>query len=273
MRAWMIPAALLLGGCSDEMGILEALSALGEIDRSAQGERATAGVIEVSTDFTIGGALADAAQTIADFWESQAPCTEVSVEGAAATIDYGTLDDACVWNGKTYAGINTIEVSSTTPGELQVEHGWEGFNDGGVSLDGDAVVTWSGSDLTRRVVTDHSFTELSGEGGQIDVHGDHISGRIDEDVPVWQSGFTLEGIREWTSDGKQWSLTMTDLELMLIDPAPQAGSVDVTAPSGKTLTVVYDRVDEDTVSATLVGLRGGDRVYHISRLGAVSEAP
>lgn len=272
MRMWTgMAATLCLGGCElQEMGVLEALDALDQLNRSGRGEQATADVIAVSTDFTIGGALQDAAEAIAEFWESQAPCTTVTLEGATATIDYGTLDDACTWNGRTYAGINTIGVSSTTPGELAVDHAWSGFTDGQITLDGEAVVTWSGQDWTRRVVTDHAFTDEQGE--RIDVHGDHVAGRIDEGVPVWRSGFTLEGIREWSTRRGDWSLTMEGLELMLIDPAPQTGTSVVTAPNGKQLTVIYDRVDEDTISATLVGIRGGDRVYHISRLGEVSEA-
>jgi hypothetical protein len=261
-----------VAGCElEQMGMLEALDALDQVNRSGRGEQATAEPIEVSTDFTIGGALEQAAQTIAAFWDSQAPCTDVTLEGAVLTVDYGTLEDDCRWNGRTFAGVNTIEVSSTTPGELAVDHSWDAFTNGEVTVEGDALVTWSGEDLTRRVETEHTFTdEASGE--TVDVLGDHVAGRIDEDVPVWQSGFTLEGWREWTTDGGDWSLTMEGLELMLLDPAPQAGTSVVTAPSGKTLTIEYGRVDDDTVSATLIGVRGGDRVYHVSRLGVVEEA-
>jgi hypothetical protein len=49
--------------------------------------------------------------------------------------------------------------------------------------------------------------------------------------------------------------------------------VEVTAPSGRSLRITYDRVDDDTLSATLSGVRGGERVYHVTRLGAVEEAP
>jgi hypothetical protein len=259
-------------GCElDQMGMLEALDALDQVNRSGRGEQATADAIEISTDFTIGGALEQAAQTIAAFWDSQAPCTEVTVEGALVTVDYGTLDDDCRWNGKTFAGVNTVEVASTTLGELEVDHTWDGFTNGEVTVDGGALVNWSGTDLTRRVETEHTFTEEA-TGDQIDVVGDHVAGRIDEQVPVWQSGFTLDGWREWTTDRGAWSLTMEGLELMLLDPAPQAGTSVVTAPNGKTLTIEYGRVDDDTVSATLIGVRGGDRVYHVSRLGVVKEA-
>src|SRR5690348_13873537 len=108
MRA--IPFLVLAAGCfeTEEMGVLEALDALDQVNRSGRGDQATSEAIEVSTDFTIGGALEDAAATIAEFWESQADCTKVTWEGATTTVDYGTLDDACTFHGRTYAGIATF---------------------------------------------------------------------------------------------------------------------------------------------------------------------
>lgn len=266
---------VFLVGCtvSDEMGVLEALDALGQVNRSAEGEQATQGVIEVSTDFTIGGAIEDAATTVADFWNSQLPCTTVTVTGPEVVVDYGTLDDACVWHGRTYAGVNTSEFVSVTLGSLEVDHNWNGFTDGDVVVDGDATVTWSGNDASWSVVTDHQFVSVADPSQTVVVHGDHVTTPLEEGVAWWDSGFRLDGMREWTVDGEPWTLEMAELELRMLDPAPQAGTIDLVAPSGKSLQIVYARVDEDTISATLVGIRGGDRVYHISRLGAVEEAP
>src|SRR5688500_6558491 len=128
---------VLAGGCFDtgEMGLVEALDALDQVNRSGRGDQATSEVIEVSTDFTIGGALEDAAAIIADFWESQAPCTTVTWSGATTTVDYGTLDDACAFEGRTYAGVNTITVQSTTQGEREVPHDWDTFTEGFVTVD------------------------------------------------------------------------------------------------------------------------------------------
>ena len=65
---------------------------------------------EITTDFTIGDAVEQAAKDLRDFWQSQVPCSEVSVSGATVTVDYGTLDDNCTWRGKTYAGIHEFTV-------------------------------------------------------------------------------------------------------------------------------------------------------------------
>lgn len=273
MRTTLVALLPLLAiGCetAGEMSRLEALQALDEVDKSARGEEATAEVVEVSTDFTIGAALEAAAETIADWWTAQAPCTEVSLAGNVLTVDYGTLDDECAWNGRTYAGVNTMTFVSSTAGELEVLHDWNAFTDGVVVVDGGATVTWSGEDQTRRVETEHTWTAVDG-GETVDVVGDHVTGPMEEDVPWWQSGFTLDGDRAWTSDGEEWTLVMTGLEWRLIDAAPEIGTIDVVAPSGKSVSLVYDRVDEDTISCTLVGVRGGDRVYHINQLGMASE--
>jgi hypothetical protein len=267
-----LAALAAVTGCttSDEMTGLEALQALQEVGSSDRGERAVAEPIEVSTDVTIGDAIESAAQTIADFWESQADCTTVTVEGNVATIDYGGLDDPCEFNGRTYAGVNTVAVESTAAGALEVAHTWSGFTDGEVTVDGGALVTWSGEDLTRTVATDHTWTdEASGE--VVEVWGEHVQGKLDESQSVWDSGFTMDGAREWLSDSGQWLLDMSDLELRMVDPAPQAGSLTVTNPDGKDLSVTYERYDEDTIQATLSGLRGGDVVYHISLYGQYEE--
>jgi hypothetical protein len=273
MRA--VPMLMVFAGCtlSDEMGPLEALQTLSEVNRSSQGDQATQDAVEISTSFTIGGAIEEAAAEVAAFWESQIPCSTVSVDGATTTVDYGTLSDACVYQGRTYAGVNTMTVAAAAPGALEVDHTWTAFTNGEVTLDGDAVVTWDGLDASRAVVTDHAFTLATEPDVRIDVHGEHVTRPLEGDVPWWESGFTLDGTRTWSSTGSDWFLTMIGLELRMIDPCPQAGEVEVTAPSGRSLRITYDRVDDDTLSATLSGVRGGERVYHVTRLGAVEEAP
>ncbi len=269
LTALTVLLGVLVGCDTDSMSRVEALEALGEVNRSSRGDQATEAVVEVSTDFTVGGALEAAASTVAEFWETQAPCTDVTLEGAVLTVDYGTLADACTFRGRTYAGVNTVEVRSTSPGSLEVLHDWSAFTDGRVTVDGGATVTWSAPEGTRRVQTAHTWTD-DAEGLVVDVVGDHEQGLLDADAGLL-GGFTMDGTREWTSDGDVWALDMTGLEIRLIDPAPQAGQTTVTSPSGKSLQVSYSRVDEDTIQAVLSGVRGGDRTVHISALGQLDE--
>jgi hypothetical protein len=138
-------------------------------------------------------------------------------------------------------------------------------------VDGDATVTWTGADATRRVETVHTWTDSSGI--VVDVVGDHVQGPLEDGGGwgAWLGGITMGGTREWTHDGGVWLLDMSDLELRWIDPAPQAGSLTVVNPDGKELSVVYERIDEDTIQATLTGLRR-DKVVNINRLGQIEDA-
>src|SRR5690606_15935127 len=127
---------------------------------------------------TIGAAVEAAAEQIAAWWDSQQDCTTVMVSGATTTVDFGDLDDDCVFQGRTYGGVARITVGSTSALQLEVRHDWEGLTNGDVVVDGGADVTWSGDDLTRRVITSHTWTGLD-DGAVVDVEGDHIWGYLD----------------------------------------------------------------------------------------------
>lgn len=252
-------AILTSFGCVErEMGPLQAVSAFGEAARSNQGIQATQEPIEVSTDFTIGGALEDAAAELRSFWDSQAPCNEVTVDGATTTIDWGELGDGCNWNGRTYAGITEITVERTEAEELAVMHDWYGFHNEDVQVDGGALVTWSAEEMTRTVETAHTWSR---DGDTVDVEGSHVFGVRD------QGSFSLDGKRTWTTDDGMWDLNVEGVGFRLVDPAPETGVYTITDPQGRVLDVSFDRVDDDTIEAVLSGVRGGDLVYHITGYG------
>lgn len=272
---FMVPVVLLAACVTDEglpdddgVALAEAREAVYEANVSASADRATADGIEVSTEFAPGdepGALG----TIADFWESQEACTTVSVDGNVITVDFGTLDDNCEFDGRTYAGLDTISVMSVDPLGLAVQHDWNQFTNGNVTLDGSAAVTWIGDEQTRHVVTDFVFANFV-DASIVEVRGNHVTGRIDPDVPVRIGGFTLDGVREWTSASGDWTLDMTALELRPQDPAPQAGTVELTNPAGNTLTIAYERIDDHTIAATVVGPSGLRHVFHIDANGEIT---
>lgn len=266
-----IPLLLALAACGAEapMTNLEALDALGQTMRSGQGDAATAQPIEISTEFTLGDAVDRAAQDLADFWASQADCTTVDVTGATITVDYGTLADGCLWNGRTYAGVTAATITSASIGDVQVDHAWTGFTDGRVTVDGDAVVQWDGSALSQDVTTTHTWTD-NATGETVDVTGHHLLGAL-EGGGWFDGGITLEGARQWTTDdGDEWDLVFTGVEARWIDPAPQAGTFTVTSPAGKTLDLVFSRVDDTTIRADLVGART-PLAFEITALGQVTE--
>lgn len=248
-----------LVGCGEEMGIFEASAALEQSARSGEGTTATQEPIEVSTDFTLGAGLEQAAEELAVFWDSQAPCTEVTHTGATLTIDWGGLGDGCTYNGHSYAGLSAITVQRTDPTELQVLHEWTGFRNEDVQVDGDALVTWSSLARTHHVVTEHTWTAT--DGATADVVGEHEVGVRDD------GAFLLDGTRDWHAEGGDWHLDMVGIGFRLQDPLPEEGSYIVKNPAGKVLELAFARVDEDTIEAVLTGVRGGDLVYHVSRAG------
>ncbi len=260
-------AVPLLSACSGmPMTNLEALEALDQTLRSDSGIEVTADAVEVSTTFTLGAAVEAAAGELEAFWASQAPCTTVAVAGPTVTIDYGTLGDSCSYNGRTYAGISEITVLSAANGAVDVGHAWTGLTDGAFQVDGTADVTWDGVALTRAVDTTHTWIDLS-TGETVEVTGAHVMGTL-EGEGFFDGGITLDGDRQWVSDGNEWSLLFTGVEARWIDPAPQAGALTVTAPNGKTLDIVFSRVDEATIRAELTGTRQ-PLAFEITALGLV----
>ena len=254
-----------LSGCGAPRSVTadEALEAIRELNRSSMGERATTHVIDISTDVTLGDRIDAAAERLAEFWDSQADCTTVTVAENLMTVNYGTLDDACVFDGHTYAGVNTVGVMSTTRGALEVEHTYTDFANRDVRVNGAAEVTWSGDTHTRRVVTTHTWTDLD-TGEAVDVDGDHEWGLLTGDS--WLEGFTLDGTRDWSSEAGDWSLDMRDVEVRLEDPCPQLGTFQVNLPSGGELELTYTRVDDSTIEARIAGTRR-ELVFHIDALG------
>ena len=253
----------------DYMTAGEAFTALEQTADSSRGEQATNEPIEISTYFTIGAALEEAAAQFAAFWESQQECTTTTIVDSTVTVDFGTLEDNCDFEGYHYGGIAMITVDDTTEGELQVTHEWQELNNGDVEVNGGAVVDWSGNDQTRHVATSHTWTDLE-DGTTVDVEGDHIQGWIDEELRVW-GGITMNGTRDWvTSEGAEWHIDMSDLEIRLQDPVAQDGTITLIDPEGRELTLDHERIDETTIRITIEGTRE-PLIYDINQIGIPTE--
>lgn len=246
-------------GCTPEMGAVEAADALGQSARSANGINATQAPIEVSTDFTIGGGLEQTASQLRELWSTQVPCNQVTVDGNLLTVDWGTLDDGCTWNGHSYAGVTTVAVNRTDAEDLELEHTWIGFRNEDVQVDGGALVTWSAQERTRHVFTEHTWTAAD---EQVDVVGEHELGVRDPG-----EAFTLDGSRTWTGEQGDWHLEIRGIEARLQDPVPEAGSYTIEDPQGRLLEVSFARLDDATIEAVLSGVRGGELVYHVTGRG------
>lgn len=245
----------------------ESREALDEALTSTASEALTYDTVEITTNFTIGAAVQDAAEELAGFVRSQIPCAEVAREEATLIVDYGTLDDACVWRGKTYAGVHMVTIMRNEPGVVEVSHAWQDFTNGKTTLNGTADVTWDANALTRRVV--HDF-EWEREGKTANGSGDRTQSLIDEDAGL-AGGIQIDGTRDWSTARGDWHLDIDGVQVRGEDPIPQAGVYTLTNPDGKVLTLTFTRIDEDSIQADVEGGRK-PRTFIVHRGGAVTES-
>jgi hypothetical protein len=258
--------ALIWAACTTNMTYREALEAMAASATSAKGEAMTQEIIEISTDFTIGEAVEDAAADLAAWLESQIECSTVTRAGHTVTVDFGTLADDCTYNGHTYAGQWAVSIHSNTEDEVYVEHAWTALTNGEVTLDGTADVTWSSAASSRRVVHDITWTDAE---DSVDVTGDKTQVLLDPAAGI-EAGIVVNGSRDWTAATGTWSLEIDAVEMRGQDPVPQAGSYALTTPDAKLAELVFTRLDEDTIECVLsAGTKSW--TFEVSSSGQVSE--
>lgn len=236
-----------LAGCGDTMTAAEAAQALEEAALSDQASQLTAAGVEITTNFTIGEAAANAAQALQTFVTSQLPCAEVTVSGNALTIAYGVNPGNCTYNGHTFSGTHAVRIDKNDQAEVLVHHEWTDFSNGVVSVTGTADVTWDFQDPSRHVAHELTWTRLK-DGRTGTGTGDRtftpLAGGLSE-------GFALNGSRHWSGVAGEWDLTIDGVEVRWADPVPQAGTYTLVTPKNKTATLAFERKDADTITVTL----------------------
>jgi hypothetical protein len=270
MQHRMLPIALVavfaLPACDlGEGSLAEMRMAVDESVATGEAASLEEGVIEITTDFTIGQGLQDVAGHIRGLVESQIPCSTVeSPDANTLVIDFGATGDMCEYNGRTYGGKVTLayEVTGDT---INVQHAYDGLTNGRVTIDGEASVTWrpTGTNgLSRHIV---SSIDLSGPRG--DFHSD--ADRTQTFANPGSGVFEVEGSREWSGprgDGSAtWEATI-DIDFAV----PIAGSAEVHTPRGSTFDLSFDLIDGDTVEIRVTGGRK-DRVFHVTTSGQVDD--
>ena len=262
-----LPLTFVLAGCpkEGELTSAEAQEALQQASASSQAENLTAASVDISTNFTIGGALEKAAEELKSFVDSQLPCADVTLEAATLTIEYGVKPGNCVYHGHRFSGTTSLTVGKNAINEVVVDHVWTGLSNGVIRLDGTAQVTWNFSDQTRHVVHDVSWTQLaSGRTGK--GSGDRtqkaLAGGISE-------GIQIDGSRSWTGQRGTWDLAIDGVELRWSDPVPQAGSYSLSTPFDKSVSMSFSRVDDDTIKVTVAGAKR-DFSFTVSKAGIIT---
>lgn len=265
--------SLLLAACpatnTDSLTVREAQQALEESSLSSQADTLLANGVEISTHFTIGDAIEKAADDLRAFIASQLPCADITLSGATLTVEYGGNAGSCLWNGHTFSGNHEISVMRNDD-EVLVHHTWTDFSNGKLAATGEADVTWSRANASRRVVHDVTWTVLTGAlagrtgTGSGDRTQTALAGGIAE-------GIRIDGMRAWDGARGHFELDIDGVEVRWSDPVPQAGAYVLTAPSGKTLTMDFTRIDDATIQ---VEITNGSRSLHfeVTALGHVSES-
>ena len=247
-------AALATMGCKQQgLTRAEASEALDESQLATQAESLTAGSVEITTNFTIGGAAEAAAAELRNFYEEQLPCAEVTLSDSTLSIEYG-VTGTCVYRGQAYSGLHSITISKNDMDDVVVDHVWEDLKNDRVRVNGTATVTWSFDDPSRHVRHELTWERLS--DGKIGTgSGDRVQRPLEAGL---STGFSVAGTRHWQGEGGKWDLSINDVELRWADPVPQAGSYSLSTPSDKTLAMAFNRVDDATIRVTV---SSGDRSF------------
>jgi len=240
----------------------EALDAVEEASLTSQANNLTSAGIEISTNFTIGGAVEAAATQLRTFIVTQLPCADTTVVGKTLSITYGARAGNCIYRGHTFSGKSQVKVERNDQGSIVVDHTWADFSNGIVKVNGTAQVTWNTATPSRRVVHNVTWTRIS-DGRTGHGTGDRMQTALAGDIAT---GFTDSGNLNWTGPRGQWTLSIQGAEMRWKDPVPQAGTYILETPKDKTLTVTYSRVDADSVKVTTTA-NGRSFSFDVNSLG------
>ncbi len=257
-------SALGLAACDFEKPATQAemREAVVEVAELGDGVGAQAEIIELTTSFTLGQGVQATMEEIRDFVRSQVPCSTVTLEPGQLAIDFGDLGDACVYRGRTYAGVVTVSYEPHEGG-AQITHTYEDLTGGRVTMDGTAEVTWTGNE--RHIVTDLDFV-------RDDDHHVHVEADRTQTFRACEDAAAVcvhvEGTRQWTSPRGTWDLLIDDIEARSIDPVPESGRYEVTNPAGRVIEMGFSRLDEDTIAVDITGGRR-DVTFEVTAAGQV----
>jgi hypothetical protein len=257
-------------GCSKDeadepMTQAEAREALEESTIESQASALTTNSVEISTNFTIGKAVREAASELKTFIETQLPCAEITLADATLTVIYGAKPGNCTYRGNKFTGQHIVKVDKND-GEVVVEHEWKELSNGIVKVSGTAHVTWSFEAKTRHVQHDLTWTRiLDGRTGrgQGNLTQSPLAGGVAE-------GIEIDGDRTWTGPRGQWDLAVQNVQMRWVDPVPQSGTYRLASPKGRSLELSFARVDEDTITVTLK-TDTKEFSFNVNSLGGVGE--
>jgi len=245
------------------------------VDEAAKSDGSMGAVVEVTVDQSAGERLTDRVQRLKALLKSQAPCSQVSLDDSGVvTIDFGKLDDQCQFAGRTFAGIVRISFDKMGDGPDAATHlEWDGLTDGVHVLDGSTDATFTtDSGATVSAKNDLSLANLDADIVH-DVLGQSTIARLDPAKRILDGGWSVDGDRSVSVDltpsddsdaTKDWQMSFQGLQILPDDAGPHAGLARLTTPDGRVFSVLFGRIDADTISATVSGPNGQTRTFAVS---------
>jgi len=228
----------------------EALDAVDETSLSSQASSLTSASIDISTNFTIGGAVEQAASELRTFVTTQLPCADTSLTGSTLSVTYGVKPGNCLYHGHTFSGQTQVKVTHNSQdawGDTVVDHTWTDFSDGKVKVNGTAHVTWSLSNPSRRIIHSLVWTRLS-DGRTGTGSGDRTQTSLDGDIT---RGLVENGSYAWEGQRGRWDLSIQGVEMRWADPVPQAGTLVLDTPKDQSISMSFSRRDADSIEVTV----------------------
>lgn len=217
-------------------------------------------------------------QNMADFFESQAPCSQMTRSGQTLAVDFGDLDDGCEYRGRTYGGM--MFVTDLTETDEVLDLMFVGLTDGAVTLDGSASLS-IGEDrqtLTAELDTlrdadafdrpEHGRGHRGGSGRE---GGEHCvpegeDGLIAAQVAIdyvytpydgsFDLGVQVDGSQQHEDECGLHTGTAVGLRIAGTDRVPEAGTSKMTSPEGHERQMAFERIDDTTIEITMSGERG-----------------
>ena len=205
-----------------------------------------------------------AAEELRDFIASQLPCAEIVVSRGTLDVTYGANGGDCTHHGQTYSGRHTITVERNEQGDVLVKHVWDELSNQRLSVSGNADVTWSTAEGTRKVRHELTWTRLS-DGRQGRGSGDRTQRALAGGI---LEGIQVDGSRAWEGETGRWDLAIDGVQMRWVDPVPQAGSYTLVTPFDKSAVFAFERQDADTIR---VIVSSGDRElsFDVSKTGSI----
>jgi hypothetical protein len=244
----------------------EAIDAVNQASVAGQSDALVATPVELSTHFTTRGAVAAAVAELRAFLAAELPCATVTVQGSTITTEWGAAGGSCTYRGQAYSGVSSVTIGLPDPSAVSLTHTFTDLSNGRITMNGTAVVTWSGAAQSRVVAHRLSWTRLrdnrtgSGTGVVTEVLIDPAQGIA--------GGVRIDGSRQWTADRGAWDLAIAAIEVRPQDPIPQAGVYQLTTPDDKELTLTFTRESAYVIRVTVSGPKH-DFSFTVGSTGAI----